>query len=341
MKEPHCKCCNRPVKCRGMCKAHYERWKAGKRGEELEAPVRDYGLGEVDLLDNSGPELPKLVYDTEWKRFAEWIGIRAERRPKYVPLPKDKHILHGVISDSHSPFHDLDCISEAVDWMFKEGVQVLHLVGDVNDHYGLSRFLQYEPVPIQHEAIETRKILDLFSRSFAEVYVMSGNHEARELKYLAARLPPDLVQWYAGKGFIARLTEDMPNVHIVSRTVEGTVMKWVAPVGKDLVLAHAESASKIPMRAADNVRHWLDSWHETIGVENRPRVIMQAHTHSAGVTPVGKQIIVELGCTCKIQGYALQPNLYPKPQVQAATVFEQREQVTLLNSIRQRYLKVA
>jgi hypothetical protein len=320
-----------------MCHGHWRRWSEGKRGADLESPIRNYGVGEVDLLDDSGPDIPALVYDTEWKRFCDWMGIRKERK---APILKadSKHVLHGVLSDLHIPFHDTDAILEAVEWFKSEGVSSVHLAGDVCDHYSLSRFSQYQLVPIQAEAIEVRKVMDLLSRSFAVVNVMQGNHEAREQKYLAARLPADLLSWYIGKGFIARTCADMPNVKMVSRTVSDTDMHWLSDIG-DVIIAHAESASKITLRAAENVRVWMDVWHDALALA-RPRIVFQAHTHNAGIARVGRQLVSELGCCCKIQGYALEPRLYPKPQVQAATIFEQCAGATNLNSIHQRYLGI-
>ena len=283
---------------------------------------------------------PDNAYATEWDRFSAWIGIRENRLADTPARPTDNLIVHGVISDLHMPFHCLDAIMEAVDWLVLQGVSELWLGGDVVDHYGLSRFSQYESVPIQHEAIECRKIIDMLSLKFALVHIISGNHEARERKYLASRLPADLLQWFLDRSFIERITEDMENVRVERRVVENTALHWITPVGKDAIIAHAETASKITLRAVENVRQWIDGWHGVLDLA-RPRVIFQAHTHNAGVARVGPQLVCELGCTCKIQSYALEPRLYPKPQCKAATVFTQIDGVTDLNSVRQYYLGLA
>ena len=334
-----CKFCDREIVSRGLCHRHYTRWKEGKRGAELDKPIRNYGFGEIDLASDEGSPSSTLVYDTEWKKFCDWLGIREQRK---APVPKrtaQSSVVHGVISDLHIPFHDMDAIIESIQWLLEQKIDVLWLGGDVADHYSLSRFSQYQPISIQQEAIECRKILDLLCRSFPQVNIISGNHESRENKYLASRLPADLLQWFLAKSFMERITEDMPNVEIQKRVVQGTPMHWITPVGDDAVIAHAESASKISLRAAENVRQWMDNWHDVLDL-SRPRFIMQAHTHQCGSAPVGNQIVCELGCVCKVQGYALEPRLYGKPQRQAATAFTQINGRTDINSIRQRYLQL-
>jgi hypothetical protein len=322
-----------------MCHRHYSRWQQGKRGEDLAAPVRNYGIGEVDLLDRSGPPSPKIVYDTEWKSFCDWIGLREQRKSPVSHKLKEKTITEAVFTDIHAPFHCMESIIRAVQWAVDRGAKRAWLGGDIADHYSLSRFNQYEAVGIQQEAVEVRKILDLFSRSFNEVRIIGGNHESRERKYLSARLPADLLNWFLSKSFMERLTEDMDNVYMEKISVEGSTLHWITPIGKDAILAHAESVSKISLRAAENVRQWMDNWHDVIDVA-RPRLVMQAHTHQAGMAPVGKRIILETGCLCKVQSYALEPRLYGKPQTQAATVFTQVDGVTDLNSIRQLFLNL-
>jgi len=337
MKPKNCKYCERAAVARGMCHGHLRRYNEGKRGEDLESPIRNYSMGEVDLLDDSGPPVARLAYDKEWEAFAGWIGMSYQRRAPVPARPKQGPIVHGVLSDLHVPFHSMEAIVEGVQWFSSQGVQEVWLGGDVADHYSLSRFSQYEHIGIQQEAIEVRKVLDLLSRAFPMVHVISGNHESRERKYLSSRLPADLLNWFLAKSFMERLTEDMENVTMEKRMVEGTALHWITPVGKDAIIAHAESASKIALRPADNVRQWMDNWHEVLDL-TRPAVIMQAHTHQSGMARVGRRVILELGCTCKIQAYALEPRLYGKPQTQAATVFHQTDGVTDLNSIQQRYL---
>jgi len=329
-----CSLCDKKVKARGLCSTHYNRWKEGKEGSELTSPTREYAVGKVEI-----PPIETLRYDTEWQRFCAWLGIEKERIAAQVAAPLGSKVVHGVISDLHIPFHDPDSLVEAVEWMVAQGATILHVGGDVADHYNLSRFSQYESVDIQYESIECRKVLDYLSRNFTKVEVIAGNHEAREQKYLATKLPPDLLQWFLNKSFLERITEDMDNVHVMKHSVGDIKLYWISPIGKDVILTHAETSSKLVLKAVDNVRAWINNWHEAIGLD-RPRIIMQAHVHAAGIAPIGPQIICETGCICKIQGYALEPRLYGKPQVQVATVFTQVDGVTDINSIQQRYLGV-
>jgi hypothetical protein len=104
----------------------------------------------------------------------------------------------------------------------------------------------------------------------------------------------------------------------------------------DAVIGHPEKQSKLPLRPVEWFAEWLQNWHEDIGFE-RPRLVISGHTHMAGCTFVGRTMVVESGCLCLIQSYALEPRLYLKPQKLAATIFDQVNLITDHNSVRQYY----
>lgn len=276
-----------------------------------------------------------MIYDQEWQAFCAFIGSNRKRTTKTPKEKSGERTIYGVVSDLHVPFSDPVALVEAVDWIKAQGASRLVCAGDFLDCYSLSRFTQYEHRPIQEEFIEGRKILDYWSRVFASVWICEGNHEARERKHLAGQLTPELYQWFCQGSILERLATDMPNVNVIRRTIEGQTMHWICQVGKDAIVGHPEKFSVIPLRPADNFRKWLAEWHEVLRI-CQPRLVLSGHTHQAGIV-AGHEIVVETGCLCRVQGYVLEPRLYSKPQRHAATVFEQVNGVTDLNSIRQYY----
>jgi predicted phosphodiesterase len=302
-------------------------------------PHRRYCRGHRNYKKQNTPSTVSSIveptYDTEWSKFCAWIGI-AKARSAPVRSMGSRRIRYGVIGDLHIPFQDRDASTEAILSLAQMNCNVLVIGGDFLDLYSLSRFLQYDRIPIKQEIIEARKYLDWVSREFGKVIICAGNHEQREAKYFATRLTPDEREVYLNKCVLERVSEDMPNVEIVKRTVEGTPMGWLVPIGRDAVVGHAETHSKIPLRPSENLQKWLDLWHNHIGIE-RPRLVIQGHTHQAGITWIGDRMIVENGCLCRIQGYSLEPRIAYRPQRHAFTLFDQYEGVTDLSTVRQFY----
>lgn len=276
-----------------------------------------------------------MQYDQEWQAFCAWLGIKRQRKAKIPKESTGESITYCVISDPHIPFHDRDAMAEAIEWAKGNKASRLIVAGDSLDCYSLSRFVQYERIPIQEEFITARTVFDYWSRTFTSIWVCEGNHEARERKHLAGQLTPDLYQWFYSGSILERLTADMPNVSLVRRTICGHTLYWIAQIGQDAVVGHPEKFSSIPMRPVENFARWLTAWHDVIKI-TQPRLILSGHTHQAGII-AGHEVIVETGCLCQTQGYTLEPRLYSKPQRHAATIFTQVNGRTDLNSLRQYY----
>lgn len=324
--------CRRTVHAMGLCHKHYLRWI--KHGDpKIVKDRKGRIIPDPAGFEGETPEPPKRKYDSDWEAFCYFIGAEKKRVADPPRPPKGALVRHGIISDLHVPFHDETAVLQAIEWLISEGVDELWIGGDFLDCYSLSRFHQYKAVPVQEEIIEARKILDYCSRSFSRVHVLEGNHESRERKYYANKLPPDLVNHILRKSMVAWVTEDMKNVVRETRVCQGTDMNWIAQIGSDAVIGHAETMSKIPLRPAGNFKHWLDEWHQVLGMA-RPRLVIEGHTHQSGMTWIGPTLVVESGCLCKIQGYALEPRLYGKPQRQGCLAFSQIKGITDMRSIK-------
>jgi hypothetical protein len=209
--------------------------------------------------------------------------------------------------------------------------------GDTMDCYSLSRFSKFESVSIKEEVRQAKIFFDYVSRSFSEIYVLSGNHEAREKKHFADRLTSDELEWLLDRSMLSRITHDMPNVKIHENIVHGNNLSWFKQIGNDVVVGHPERSSTQHLKPADDFRKWLDQWGSSLGVNPRPRLVIIGHTHSAGQTFAGDTMIMENGCLCKFQSYAMTPALYNKPQRLAFTIWDMVDDNVILGSVNQYY----
>ncbi len=312
-----------------------------RRGETVEGLHREFLnirqpiVGKPEIPSDPTPE-EQLTYEEQWAQFKAFIGVCRERKIAQDAYHAEGTLVrYGVISDLHIPFHNQKAFVEAVEWMQDMECDVVYVGGDILDFYSMSRFNQYRSVPIQQEFQEARKALDYLSRTFSEVRLIEGNHEARERKYLSARLDPNILNFVLQKSMLQRCAEDMKNVHVCYHEAYGARMGWLTPVG-DAVIGHPEKQSKLPLKPVEWFNEWLQTWHYEIGL-SIPRLVIAGHTHMAGITFVGQVMVVESGCLCLVQGYALEPRLYAKPQRMAATIFDQVNGKTDHNSVRQFY----
>ena len=270
------------------------------------------------------------TYDDEWSRFKEYIGIYKPRKVGKIPQGKPESFL--LISDLHIPFHNEKAILEAIE--VGKGLQCGTVIvgGDALDCYSLSRFIHYKPVPIQKEFIAARLVFDILSRSFEKVIVLTGNHEARERKHFLKKLTSDEAEWLLSKCILERVTEDMPNVHLVREEFYETEVMWFTMIG-DCLIGHPEKSSSVPGAPPVKFKQWIDDWHLALNL-SRPRVIFMGHTHQFSANFIGNAYVSEIGCLCKIQEYALGPTLYSRPQRLGYVTFEQVDGITQIASIK-------
>jgi predicted phosphodiesterase len=276
-----------------------------------------------------------VSYDQDWDKFCKWLGIVKKRIASYPP-PPSKFVRSMAISDLHIPFHDKEATTNAIEFGIKNKVNKLYVLGDAVDCYSLSRFSKFKTVPIKEEYSEARQFFDYASRSFNEVIVLAGNHEQRERKHFSSRLTSDELDWLLDKPMLQRCTEDMKNVTVHSNIVHGVDMNWVISVG-DVVMGHPEKSSANHFVPAETFRKWLSMWGRSVNLNPNPRLVIIGHTHQAGITWSGETMLIENGCLCIPQEYALQPNLYPKPQRLAYTMFDMSNGKVILDSVRQYY----
>lgn len=276
------------------------------------------------------------TYDQDWEQFKEWLGINKRRlvSPPLVRVSNKERYM--AISDLHIPFHNQEAIVYSVEKAKQERVSTVVIGGDIVDCYSLSRFSKFQNVPVKEEYLKARCVLDYLSRSFNRVVLLQGNHEERERKYFSNKLTPDEADWLLEKPMLARCVQDMPNVTLHKNIVHKTDLNWLIQLGEDVIIGHPEK-SGASFAPVEKFKAWINTWGKSLGFNDSPRLVIAGHTHQAGVTFSGSTMLVESGCLCEFQDYALKPNLSPKPQRLAYTIFDMNNGKVSLSSLRQYY----
>lgn len=111
-------------------------------------------------------------------------------KPIKFPITKGRGV---ILPDLHIPYHDNDAITLALKWAKKEKyTDFVLLLGDIQDHYSLSRF-QKDPRKRRYkeETEDVNKFLDVLEKQFpkAQIIYKLGNHEWRLHRYLQAKAP--------------------------------------------------------------------------------------------------------------------------------------------------------
>lgn len=289
-----------------------------------------------------------MTYDKLAEAWNEWLG-RYQRVPTTFdfPLPTtedDNRRRIGIICDTHCPYENPNVLGAFV------GDGPYDLVihgGDLLDWYAVSSFVKRKHVDPKLEIQHGTWVLEVLAGIGAEVEVVSDNHGRRLLKaVMKANLPDalmEILEWFKPELDLFKLmVRDLPNVKIADpvEVVEG--VHFFGQYG-DLVVGHADTSSKLKLRAAENLDTWLREWKGPLGLQPW-RVVAQAHTHQLGIAygSGGHKAYMELGacCTLEAMNYALQGKVGYRPPVPAYTVLEQQRNEagaweTDFNSVRQ------
>lgn len=298
--------------------------------------------GLLDLAwELVAPEEPS--YNELVEAWNEWLG-RTVREIQTPTTGDDGRRRGGIISDTHAPFEARDVVAAFV----ANGPYDLAIHGgDLLDWYAVSGFVKHKHVDPRLEVQHGTWVLEKLAGCATQVELVSDNHSRRLLKALTkANLPTELMellQWFMPELDLFKLmAKGLPNVRIADpvEVVEG--VHFFGQYG-DLVVGHADSSSKLKLRAAENLDYWLGEWKESLGLKPW-RLVAQAHTHQLGLAygAGGHKAYMEIGSCCSLEAmsYALRGKLGYRPPVPAFTVFEQirDEQYgwrTDFNSIRQ------
>lgn len=332
---------------------------------ELGAPMPE------SLVVQTAPVLePINSFDAAWARWMRCVGMSKERYAG--PAGAGPHSTHAktlgktarasknigvsggagpngarqkilVVPDLHAPFFEQDMFAEMLER--EADADKCICIGDLSDSYALSTYTQYRRMPFDEEWAIVTLVMQTLSERFTEVECVVGNHDARLEKRIRERLTPDMVdavKFLSGGVLcpITALARRFPNVKVARHEIDnGESIDWFTTCG-DAWLGHPERYSRVPGAALRAVEDWLLD-HETVYGLDRFRLILMGHTHTASIFPWrGRQLLVECGALCQVQGYQLKPKIGGRPQIRGYVTFEQTNGVTDLNSVRFRWLDV-
>ena len=289
------------------------------------------------LCTDAGP-----TYDELAGQWNDWLGRTVQEVKAPRPSGGDRRRV-GIICDTHCPYENREVLAAFV----ADGPYdlVVH-GGDLLDWYAVSSFVKYRHVDPRLEIQHGTWVLETLAGIAAEVEVVSDNHSRRLLKaVMRANLPTglmELLQMFAPElDLFALMTEGLPNVKIANPVEMVAGVHFFGRYG-DLVVAHADTSSKLKLRAAENLDQWLTEWKGTLGLGSW-RIVAQAHTHQLGMAygHGGHKMYLELGACVTVEGiaYALNGKVGYRPPVPAFTVLEQVRSedgwMTDFNSVRQ------
>lgn len=322
-----------------LAKAHMSE-KARIQG--LKQPIgfcSDATVGPVDTVDRCGPITPNPFvtmpvdiirgtdsvssepeevlrtdadFDRLYANYRAYLGWKdAPEVPEKVERSPDGEELWIVASDFHAPYHNDD----AVQWMIKKTFRKakgIIIGGDIADMFYFSKYMKFKQHfgPLE-ELMRVQALLRTLSEAYENVILMRGNHDDRFIKYLKRMgLPVEVVEvfdYLHGQHSlhpIYVLARGLPNVQVVE-----PVNKDFAEFGYlyqhgDAVISHAEKYSQQCNKAVSDVIHSLMSYHLTENVLQPFRVVVQCHTHQAGLTFCDYGVVgIENGCLSMTPDY--------------------------------------
>lgn len=330
-KENHCVDCGAHIGIHAKrCRVCYYK----KQGAQGKIASRAFNDGKVSAASHVTESLAS--YEEAEKQWDRSIG-RMKARQKSIPKkPKGRERV-VVVPDIHAPFHEPDMLAHICEIEGPKCAKAV-AVGDISDSYAFSTFTQYERVSFSEEWASVTQVIDALSRSFHEVEIVIGNHDARLEKRLRERLTSDMVDAirYMTGGLLCPLTalaKQYPNVTIARHeTPSGHQIDWFTTDG-DVWIGHPEKFSTIPGGALRKLEDWLLDNEISLGLETYKLIVM-GHTHQLSKIPWrGNQLLVECGCLCKTQGYQTRPRIGGRPQKRGYVWYEKDDGKVDLNSV--------
>ena len=275
----------------------------------------------------------EACFQSAYESYRDLIGYQAgplsRRRGPGRPAKIQKIVVAG---DFHCPFQSKAAVAQLVKEEASD-TDLLILNGDIVTWWSASHWPKRRRVTnIQTEMAEAQATLCYLSRHFKQIRVLGGNHDARPKRLMAEQLPLEMIEYLdlvapAAMDPLQFLIHGLDNVELVKAPVsDGAKFDFLYQVG-DAVCTHAETYSKIPLKAAGNVSHWLKSFAEPKGLVHDVRVVIQAHTHQGGsVMGDFGCLLIEGGCLCEDEEYIGGARIQsPRPWALGWTVLYQQQ----------------
>ena len=286
---------------------------------------------------------PLSSYEEAQQQWDRCVGRMKKRKESVPAKPKGRERV-VVIPDVHAPFHEPDMLAYICETEGEKCAKAI-CIGDISDAYAFSTFTKYERVSFSEEWAAVTQVIDALSRSFHEVEIIIGNHDARLEKRLMERLTPDMIDAirYMSGGLLCPLTalaKQYSNVSIARHeTPSGHFVDWFITDG-DVWLGHPEKFSKVPGASLRAVEDWLLDNELALGLD-KYRLIVMGHTHQLSSLPWrGNQLLVECGCICQTQGYQTKPRIGGRPQKRGFIAYEKTDGKVDINSVSMHWFDV-
>jgi hypothetical protein len=299
-------------KLRGLLEDGHSKRGAAKRMGLSDSTVRKYHDAWIkDPKPQDERDATERFQELQ-HRYHQMIGWNGKLTPAKPAKKLGKEYRITTIGDVHVPAQDEASLTSIIRTTAPITDKLVDL-GDSADNFNFSRYEKFKrPFTPLDELQRLQAYYILLSETYPEVDIMWGNHDARFIKWLVRLgVDPAVLEYleYAAPGITyspaTRIIENLPNVSIVKpKTRDFAEFPFLHQIG-DCVFSHAEKYSAIPNKAVGDVIQWLMSFGLHAGIVNPFKVVVQAHTHQAGMTHNDFGVLgIENGCVTQMPDYA-------------------------------------
>lgn len=241
----------------------------------------------------------QVAYDSdrtpvEYRRqpvFSEQ-DVARQRRVIRAKLWPDKPLDLLAIADAHTPevcWPVLERAYQTARDRFGHWPDATMVIGDIVQNDRLSRFVRRKSMSWSEQrkhAIEFMAYVSAHSRKWA--LLIQGNHDWRPTGMIMRQLQadPEFAEEAAGELDMMRFLDKWsgPKIH--------THYGWWIRLGNDLVCAHPDRWSKIPLRPGTTVATWFETWSYLFP---DIKCLLMGHTHRWGQARLHDVAVVEVG----------------------------------------------
>lgn len=257
-------------------------------------------------------------FDSIYKEINKRLGI-TDLTIKQPKLIKSNGKLILVVSDFHCPFYREDLLAYIIK-TYKGKVDTIIVNGDFWDQYGISRFIVYNPIPLIDEFRSGIAVAKILCENFANVIFTTGNHEQRVFKHFINKGIGIDKMFLVNYDWNAYLAELFPNLTVAKSIIgnkdigEHEVSHFYL-LGNDCLVGHFEVSGGQIGRSVTRIDQWMNKWRGLIPQLTKVKLVLEGHSHQLLKTPIngGEITLGETGCICKLQEYAVRPDIKYSP----------------------------
>jgi len=283
--------------------------------EEKEISLEDM-ITEQECLSND--ELDSIL-DELGENFKNGSNIykSKHREQKYI-----------VLSDTHIPFQRKKVL-QAIEAKFGNKDYDLILCGDILDCHDISTFPKAYSVGFKQEISIFKDYLKRWAKIFNNVYIISGNHEARLPMYLRKRVSAEVVEMLPDD-LISYAIRDLGLNNI--KYTSGDTVSWYLQIDNVLLCHPRGNVSSGILATAKKVQEFFSSRGLSANV------FISGHTHKMGQATHNGYMLLESGCLCLPQDYAMDGKVGYTPEASGFVTFTSKNGVVNFNDVKLHYI---